>query len=458
MEIQFVGGAQQVTGTCLLFKVGDHQFLLDCGLVQGSATEEARNLQPFPFDASKIDAMILSSSHLNHSGLLPMLVSEGFKGVVYLHEKTRDQVRIILKDHGHLNERCAESENSKRQRKGMLPIRPLYTLQESQNAIRLLNVLAYEAWETILPGVEICLFDAKYFAGSSIVMVKMTEGSHQRTVVYGGQIGDRLSSFEGPEHQHKVDLVLLNSTLGAHLHEDREKSTVKLGEIFSSEQSLSGNVLIPSPTVGRTQELLALFADYYAGWQLARWRIVVDHLMATEAKAAYCQNVGVDGEDEEALCADFELPNLQVTRTVNQSLNINKMRAGTIILSSTEMCSSGRIKHHLKHNIWNDKCQVLLLEYQARGSIGRQLYDGEQHIRLWGETIKVNAKIHSMFTLSGQADREGMAAWFSGFSGRPTVALIEGEKQGFMSLESRLQQTSSARIIIPGAGVVVDLG
>jgi len=454
MEIQFVGGAQQITGTCLLFKVGDRQFLLDCGLVQGSATEEARNLQPFPFDASKIDAMILSSSHLNHSGLLPVLVSEGFKGSVYLHEKTRDQVRIILKDHGHLNERCAESENSKRQRKAMLPIRPLYTLQESQNVIRLFSVVAYEEWQTILPGVEICLFDAKYFAGSSIVMIKMTEGSRQRTVVYGGQLGDRSAAFEGPEHQFKVDLVLLNSTLGAHLHEDREKSIVKFGEIFSNQASLSGNVLIPSPTIGRTQDLLALFADYYTGWHLDRWRIVVDHLMATEAKAAYCNSVVSD----EAAEMDLELPNLHVSRTVNQSLNVNKMRSGTIILASTEMCSSGRIKHHLKHNIWNEKCQVLLLEYQARGSIGRQLYDGEQHIRLWGETIKVNAKIHSMFTLSGQADREGMVAWFSSFPGRPTVALIEGEKQGFVSMESRIQQTSSARIIMPGAGVIVDLG
>ncbi|MBT5230126.1 MAG: MBL fold metallo-hydrolase [Methylococcales bacterium] len=452
MEIQFIGGAGQVTGTCLLFRVGKHQFLLDCGLVQGSATEEARNLQPFPFDAFKIDAMILSSAHLHHSGLLPMLVSEGFKGNIYTHSTTRDQVRITLKDHGHLNERCAEVENAKRLRKGMVSRRPLYTLQESQNALRLFSVMEYGEWQQVLPGVEVCLFDAKYFSGTSTVMVRMTEGSRTRTVVYGGQIGDRQGSYIGAEHEEQVDLVLLNSTFGAHIHKNRDESELALGEIFSKESNLSGNILIPSPTIGRTQALLEMFADHYQGWHLDRWKLVVDHLMATEAKAAY----GLEDEEEESEL--FELPNLQVARTVNQSLAVNKIQSGAIILASTEMCTAGRIMHHLKHNVWNEKCHVVLLEYQANGSIGRKLYDGKDHIRLWGETIKVRAKIHKLYSLSGQADRDGMAEWFTGFKGRPTVALIEGEKLSFQSMEQKVQQMSQSRVIVPGQGVILDLG
>jgi metallo-beta-lactamase family protein len=447
MEIQFIGAAQQATGTCILFKVGEYQFLLDCGLSQGGKIEDAKNAQPFAFDVSDISAVILSSPHLSHAGLLPVLVKQGFSGVIYSHENTRDQVRIVLKEYGHLNECCAEAENRKRQRKNMPMVSPLYSSQESQVAISLFSVCDYEHWMEILPGVELCLFDAKYFGASSVIMLRISEGGKRRTIVYGGQLGDREGEFTGSEHQEKVDLVLLNSTFGHKNHADRQQAVTNLGNIFLDDASMQGNVLIPSPTIGRTQHLLHIFADHYEDWQLGQWQIILDNMLATEAKSAYQKTTGIEPEI---------LPNLTVTRTVNQSKTVNKMTAGTIVLASTEMCTHGRIKHHLKHNAWNDKNQIILTEYQAINSIGREMLDGQEHVRLWRETVNVSAKIHCFYDLSGQADGDGMYQWFKSFQGVSAVALIEGEQAGFEAMRAMISHDSSARVVVPKPGMVLE--
>ena len=463
MEIQFIGAAREVTGSCHLLRVGGATVLVDCGLIQGRVIDEARNRDPFPFDAARIDAVVLSHAHLDHSGRLPLLVKAGFTGPIYAQRATRDLCRIMLKDAAHLNEKDVEWDNRKRQRKGLKLLEPLYTISEADAAVKQFKVLDYGVRRRIATGVEVCLRDAGHILGSAIVEVWLKEGETQRKLVFSGDLGHRGAPIlRDPEVVKEADLVILESTYGDRQHRSWEATLAELGEVIGMAQRHKGNILIPSFAVGRAQELLYLFGQHAADWGLQDWQIFLDSPMAISATEVYTRHH--DLYDPEARTwrgtngKPFDLPNLHYSQTPAQSMAINRIQAGAIIIAGSGMCTGGRIKHHLKHQLWREHTHVIMVGFQARGTPGRALVDGAPHIRLWGETIRVAAQVHTIGGLSAHADQAGLIDWYRQFDKRPAVALVHGEEGAMDALAEKLRSDLQARVHTPAPGTRLDIG
>lgn len=462
ISIQFLGAAGEVTGSCHLLTVGDQRVLLDCGLIQGSRKDEARNHAPFPFNPESIDAVVLSHAHIDHSGRLPLLVKSGFRGTVYTHAASRDLCRVMLKDAGFLSERDAEWENRKRERKGLKPVEPLFTVADAKHAMRQFKGLVYAEKQRILPGVELRLSDAGHILGSSIVELWLKDGGETRKLVFSGDLGrSGMPVLEDPALIQHADFVVMESTYGDRLHRSWEDTQREMHRVLNDATGGKGNILIPAFAVGRTQEILYLFAKYHEEWGLDRWHIFLDSPMAIEATRVFTRHTDLfDAETAELWRENNRhplLPNLHISRTANQSMAINTIRRGAIIIAGSGMCTGGRIRHHLKHNIWRKECQLLITGFQARGTTGRSLVDGAEHIRLWGETIRVAAEIHTIGGLSAHADQNALTNWYANFEGRPPVTLVHGEERSIAGLSENLRQELSAPVSVARPGQVLDL-
>ena len=460
MDITFHGAAGEVTGSCLRVAVDGRLLLLDCGLIQGSAAEEARNRRAFPFNPQAIDAVVLSHAHLDHSGRLPLLVKGGFRGPIYTHRATRDLSRIMLLDAAALAERDAVIETRKRQRQARAAVEPLYTRAEAEAAVRQFRALDYDSEQDILPGVRLRLRDAGHILGSAIVELWLTEGRITRKLVFSGDLGHRGAPIlRNPATVREADLVILESTYGDRNHRSWDATWQELGEVFRAAAHHAGNILIPAFAIGRTQELLYVFKQHWREWGLDRWTVFLDSPMAIAATEVYAHHANLfNDKDRRRRDGDlFAPPNLHFSRTSSQSMAINRIHSGAVIVAGSGMCNGGRIRHHLKHNVWREQCHVIFTGFQARGTLGRQLVDGAPRVRLWGESIRVAAQLHTIGGLSAHADQEGLLAWYRGFGQPlPPVALVHGEPTAIDGLAARLQSLR-APVIVPTPGERLDL-
>lgn len=462
MNLTFCGAAEEVTGSCHLLQVAGSRVLLDCGLIQGSTQDESRNSEPFPFDPKQIDAVVLSHSHIDHSGRLPLLVKSGFKGPIYTHYASRDLCRIMLKDAGYLNEKNVEWENKKRQRKGLQELEPLYTMEDAQIAMRRVKGVAYGQWQKILPGIEVCFHDAGHILGSSIVELKLKENGEQRRLVFSGDLGKwDAPILRDPTLLQDADVVLMESTYGDRLHRTREETLREFKQVIHDARESNGNILIPSFAVGRSQELIYLFAKYYQDWELDQWQIFLDSPMAIEATEVYLRHTELYDAEAVGLWRKNNrrslLPNFSLTRTANQSMKLNMFRSGAIIIAGSGMCNGGRIRHHLKHNVWRDNCHVIIVGFQARGTLGRQLVDGAHRIRLWGETIRVAAQLHTIGGLSAHGDQHDLLRWYKNFRFHPALYLVHGEPDSIRGLAMQLASQLGVQAHVPRLSERVDL-
>ena len=462
LQLQFFGAAQEVTGSCYLLRVGDKQLLVECGLIQGSEEDEARNRQPFPFDAKALDAVVLTHSHLDHSGRLPLLAKAGYDGPIYTQQASADLCRILLKDAAYLNEKEVEWENRKRQRKRKPLLEPLYTLEDAEAVLDQFVPLDYGVQTEILPGVQLRLNDAGHILGSSIVELWVSDAGVQRKLVFSGDLGHRGAPIlRDPTPVQEADLVLMESTYGDRDHRAWDQTWAELEQVLLSARHDKGVVMIPAFAVGRTQELLYAFNLNYEKWQLDRWSIFLDSPMAIEATEAYSRHRKLYDKETRALERSngnpFMLPNLHLSRTAEDSMAINRIRSGAIIIAGSGMCSGGRIKHHFKHNIWRQNCHVLIVGFQARGTLGRRLVDGAEEISLWGESVAVAAKIHTIGGFSAHADRNGLLAWYDHFQGQPPLALVHGEPQAIGALAEQVRARGAAKLFTPEPGDTLDL-
>ena len=462
MKLEFWGATREVTGSCFLVEVNGRRLLVECGLIQGAPEDEERNRQPFPFDLQRIDAVILTHAHLDHSGRLPLLVKAGYRGPIYTHPASRDLARIMLKDAGYLNEKEAEWDNRKRQRKHLPLLEPLYTLQEAQAAMRRFKAVAYGETVEIVKGVKLRLSDAGHILGSAIAELWLEEGGVRRKIVFSGDLGHKGAPIlRDPATVNEADLVVMESTYGDRAHRSWEATWAELDEVFAVMQQGRGNILIPAFAVGRTQELLYAFKRNYQRWDLDRWAIFLDSPMAIEATEVYSYHYELfdrEASAERRHNGDlFDLPNLHLTRTAQQSTRINRIESGAIIIAGSGMCEGGRIKHHLKHNVWRDKCQVLIVGFQAQGTLGRALVDGADTIHLWGEAIRVAATVRTIGGFSAHADCHGLAEWYGHFGARPPVALVHGEPQAMDPFAARLKSLGAQQVFTPGHGAELDL-
>ena len=461
MYLQFFGATREVTGSCHLLRVGNHRILIDCGLLQGDRATEARNREPFPFQVDQIDAVILTHAHLDHSGRLPLLVKAGYKGPIYTHRATRDLCRIMLKDAAYLNEKEVEWENRKRKRKGLRMVEPLYVMRDASDAVRRVRALDYDEPREILPGIRMQLRDAGHILGSSIVELWLSEGGMERKLVFSGDLGHRGAPIlRDPTMIEEADLVILESTYGDRAHRSWDATWQELEEVLEQALQAKGNILIPSFAVGRTQELLYAFDRNFDAWGMARWTLFLDSPLAIEATEIYARHAELyDPETrrfESHNGSPFAPPNLHFSRTAQQSMAINRIRSGAMIIAGSGMCEGGRIKHHFKHNIWRDNCHVIMVGFQARGTLGRKLVDGASHIRLWGETMRVAAKIHTIGGFSAHADQQGLLDWYGGFRDRPRVALVHGEPDAMDTMAQKLRGLQ-AKVWTPEYGARLDL-
>lgn len=462
LQLQFFGAAQEVTGSCYLLRVGDKQLLVECGLIQGSEEDEARNRQPFPFDAKALDAVVLTHSHLDHSGRLPLLAKAGYDGPIYTQQASADLCRILLKDAAYLNEKEVEWENRKRQRKRKPLLEPLYTLEDAEAVLDQFVPLDYGVQTEILPGVQLRLNDAGHILGSSIVELWVSDAGVQRKLVFSGDLGHRGAPIlRDPTPVQEADLVLMESTYGDRDHRAWDQTWAELEQVLLSARHDKGVVMIPAFAVGRTQELLYAFNLNYEKWQLDRWSIFLDSPMAIEATEAYSRHRKLYDKETRALERSngnpFMLPNLHLSRTAEDSMAINRIRSGAIIIAGSGMCSGGRIKHHFKHNIWRQNCHVLIVGFQARGTLGRRLVDGAEEISLWGESVAVAAKIHTIGGFSAHADRNGLLAWYDHFQGQPPLALVHGEPQAIGALAEQVRARGVDKLFTPEPGDTLDL-
>lgn len=460
MELTFYGAAGEVTGSCYLLETADARILLECGLIQGSAKDEKRNFEPFPFAPQSIDAVVLSHSHIDHSGRIPLLIKSGYRGPVFTHRASMDLCAIMLRDSGSLQEKDAEWENRKRERKGLELVEPLYTAKDAEAALESFKPLDYGTSFNIARNVELTLHDAGHILGSSIVELTVTENGVKTKLVFSGDLGQTgIPILRDPAHLSHADVLLLESTYGDRCHKEQSATYLEIEDVFCEANAKEGKILIPAFAVGRTQELLYLFARHYKEWGIDRWQIFLDSPLAISATELYERHHRE--YDKEAASfygkAGFKdlLPNLHFTRTPQESMQLNQIHSGAIIIAGSGMCTGGRIRHHLKHNIWRKQTHVMIVGYQAYGTTGRALVDGAPYIRLWGETIRVAANVHTIGGLSAHADQRDLLDWLGHFKSSPQIYLVHGEQNGLNGLQQAIEKeyTFPVSIAEPGQRV-----
>lgn len=462
MQLEFYGAAGEVTGSCHILTINGHRVLLDCGMIQGSRRDEARNARPFPFDARNIDAVVLSHAHIDHSGRLPLLVKRGFRGNIHATRATRDLVEVLLEDSARLSERDARSQNRRRDRKGLDRIEPLYSSSDAQRAIKQVEGHRYGQWIKVVDGLDVCFRDAGHILGSAIVELRLSHGGETRTLVFSGDLGQYDTPIlRDPWRGSSADAIVMESTYGGRRHRDRSETVRELGEAIQQASKSGGNVLIPAFAVGRSQEILYQFGKHYEEWEMGRWQIFLDSPMAIAASRIYWDYPHLYDAEATKLRADNDrmppLPNLRLSESTEESMAINRLTKGAIILAGSGMCNGGRIIHHLRHNLWRRDAHVIIVGYQAVGSLGRRLVERQRFVKIRGEAVKVKAQIHTIGGLSAHGDQQDLQRWYENFENRPPVWLVHGERQAQHELARQLEKEADAKVRLPDPGETLDL-
>lgn len=451
MKIKFCGAATGVTGSCHLLSTENHKILLDCGQFQGGKAQDALNEEPFPFDPAEIECVVLSHAHIDHCGRLPLLVKRGFRGAIYCTDATADLLEVMLKDSGFIHEKEAEWQSRKNERAGRKPVEPLYTVKDSEETLEYVRPVMYDQLFEINDEMKIVFNDAGHILGSAIIELWTTEDDNVYKTVFSGDLGvlDR-PILRDPTIIKKADYVIMESTYGNRLHPENATSIEQLLDIVIKTTRRGGTVVIPSFAVGRTQELIYEFNRFYLERpeykdELEKLTVYIDSPMATSATEVFRRNAQVFDEETKAyiLKGDnpLDFPNLRFTRSTAESQALNMDRKPKIIISASGMCEAGRIRHHLKHNLWDPKSSVIFVGYQAEGTLGRMLTEGQKDVVLFGEAVHVNAEIYNLEGFSGHADKEGLLGWLSGFKVKPKqLFLVHGELESKEALAASIRE------------------
>ncbi len=447
-QVTFYGAARTVTGSCHLVEANGRRILLDCGLQQGEKSEKRQieNAFPFNFEPSSIDTVILSHAHLDHSGMLPRLVHEGFNGAIHCTPGTKNLLHILLMDSLHLYLKDLEYENLRRARAGKKPLTPLYEERDVKRVFDLCERCDYCQQRDIGDGITMSLHDAGHILGSSIVELKINHENKIHTLVFSGDLGnDHISLMNNPVQVNHADIVLLESTYGDRNHRSFDDTLIEFEKILQQAQHDRGNILIPAFAVGRTQELIFQLGKLYHQGKLKNWLVFLDSPMGSAVTDIYSHSQHrLDAEDMALLkkyksrsLTDF-LPCLSITESVEDSMAINRIKSGAIIIAGSGMCTGGRIRHHLKHRLWQTNTHILFTGYQANGTLGRILVNKARTVKLFGQPIAVRAKIHTLGGFSAHADQNQLLGWAMQFNNKPHFCLVHGEENSLTALQQEL--------------------
>ncbi len=468
MKITFVGAAHEVTGSCTLLEVGGLNYLIDCGMEQGR--DEFENV-PLPVLPAMIDAVFVTHAHIDHSGLLPKLFKDGFEGKIYATELTHNLSEIMLRDAAHIQETEAEWQNRKAERNGTAKTEPLYTTEHAIGALGLFYPCKYDKIYRVSEGVSIRFTDIGHLLGSACIEIWMNEGNEEKKIVFSGDVGNTNQPLiKDPQTVEDADYLVIESTYGDRLHEggkDQGVTVRALAEFIAEAFEAGGSVIIPSFAVGRTQEMLYAIRIIKEQGLLDKYGdfpVYVDSPMAVEATQIFLQCDTVCFDDETRAMIEkginpiwFEGLSLSVSS--DDSKLINADPRPKVIISASGMCEAGRIRHHLKHNLWKRENIILFVGYQAVNSLGRRLIDGARTVRLFGEDVAVKAKIAQLKGTSGHADMDGLLSWLEAFKKRPvTVFVNHGDEGACENLRALIEQRFDCKAIAPYSGSIYDLG
>ena len=431
MRIKFIGATHEVTGSCTLLTVDSKYYLVDCGMEQGRDVFQNITL---PVPASAIEAVFLTHAHIDHSGMLPRLYKEGFRGKIYATDVTCDLCNIMLRDSAHIQEFEAEWRSRKSRRAGEEPVEPVYDMEDALGAISLFVPCPYDRVVLVAEGISLRFTDIGHLLGSACIELWLCEGETEKKIVFSGDVGNSGQSIIcDPKTVEETDYLVIESTYGDRLHKGERKDIVlELAGYIQRAFDRGGNVIIPSFAVGRTQEMLYAIREIKERGLVTghgTFPVYVDSPLAGEATAIFMQCNPVCFDEETRALLDrgvnpiwFE--GIRITETAEESKRINSDNTPKVIISASGMCEAGRIRHHLKHNLWKPQNIILFVGYQTEGSLGRRLLDGEGTVTLFGEEISVNAEIASLQGTSGHADRDGLVRWLQGFGEKPSLIFV----------------------------------
>jgi len=445
MKISFLGGAGEVTGSCTLLESGDVRFLVDCGMFQGGHEAWAKNLAALALDPGRLDFVLLTHAHIDHSGLLPRLAALGYRGPIYVTATTAELLEVMLLDSAHLQEKEADWRARHRDARRQHPVMPLYTSDQARICLGQLRPIPYETEFHPHPDVSCAFRDAGHILGSAIVDARVRGGSGTRRLVFSGDLGQPANGMlPAPTRIDAADVLLVESTYGNRLHKGAEETLSELVSAIGSTLP-RGNVIIPAFAVGRTQAVLYALAELARSRRLPPLRVFIDSPMAEKATLITRRHLELLSPPTRELDAwirrnpaDLQL---RYTHDVEDSKALNQVRSGAIIISASGMCDAGRIKHHLRWNLPRKECAVLITGFQAEGTLGRRLVDGAHCVRIFNEDIAVRAQVHTIGGLSAHADRDGLIGWLRGFAREPGRSfVVHGEREAAATFGDALRR------------------
>ena len=463
MKLTFLGAAHEVTGSCTLLEACGKNILIDCGMEQGPDLYENCEL---PVSAGAVDAILLTHAHIDHSGMIPAMVAKGFRGAIYCTEATRRLCTIMLRDSAHIQEFEAQWRNRKAQRAGLPAYVPLYTMADAEQALGQFMAYPYHESVELWEGIRIQFYDAGHLLGSSSIHITVTEEGKTRTLLFSGDLGNHSRPLiRDPEKAPNADFVVVESTYGDRLHSERPDYLGQLTDILQQTFDRGGNVVIPSFAIGRTQELLYLIRTIKEEKRVRGhegFPVYVDSPLAVEATRIYSAGLTdyYDRETLELLARGIDpitFPELRLSVTADESKLINEDPTPKVILSASGMCEAGRIRHHLKHNLWRKNSTVLFVGYQSEGTVGRKLLEGADSVRLFGEDIAVHANIVSLAGISGHADRDMLLSWLSNQTGAKRIYVNHGDDEVCDAFAASIRETLKVEAVAPYSGDEYDL-
>ncbi|WP_227766250.1 MBL fold metallo-hydrolase RNA specificity domain-containing protein [Zhaonella formicivorans] len=456
-NLKFYGASRMVTGSCYLLEAGGLKILIDCGMFQGSKSLKERNYGDFPFSPASIDYLILTHAHIDHSGLIPKLCKNGFQGQVITTKATAELASVMLPDSGYIQEMEVERKNRKYARAGKPLIKPIYTAEDARECLKFFKTVEYNQQLSLSPEITLRFQDAGHILGSAMAEIWVKEHNNEFKIVFSGDIGNyNQPIIRDPATILEADYVVMESTYGNRLHEHNEDKLDMLTGIIKETFSRGGNLIIPAFAIERTQDLLYDLNILLQRGAISPQEIYIDSPLAIAATEIFCRNTAYYDEDTIRLqeakgdCPLY-FPGLHYTMTTEESIALNKIKGGAIIISASGMCDAGRIKHHLKHNLWRPESTILFVGYQAQGTLGRRILDGEKKVTIHGEEIAVKAQIRKIDGYSAHADQSGLLRWATAFKTVPKRYFItHGEEDASLTFAKLLnERIGSARTVIP---------
>ena len=465
MRLTFIGAAHEVTGSCHLLEACGKRILIDCGMEQGADLFEN---QEIPVKSGDVDYVLLTHAHIDHTGKVPLLCKEGFQGEIVTTFATADLCNIMLRDSAHIQEFEAEWRNRKAKRSGGPLYEPLYTMEDAEAALRMFAPIDYDQRINLCEGIDVRFTDVGHLLGSAAIEVWIEEDGEARKIVFSGDVGNvEQPILKNPANVEEADYVVIESTYGNRIHgEERPDYVGEFTAILRETFQRGGNVIIPSFAVGRTQEMLYFIREIKEKNLIPEFpdfEVYVDSPMAIESTTVFNKNIW-SCFDEEALALVRQGVNplyfkgLKTTTTSDESKLINFNQKPKVIISASGMCEAGRIRHHLKHNLWRSDCTVCFVGYQAEGTLGRKLIEGADSVKLFGEVVEVNARIVTLKGISGHADMNGLLQWLDGFKEKPAkVFVVHGEDKITDAFAATVIETFDIPAYAPYSGACVDL-